>query len=114
MDPTFAAYVSDEKGNLLGLSEVRERLIKGLPLVLNDDANWNHKQKETKEMYLNSYMAKNLYQLECPVEFRFGEESEGGKWSKYIILVPHGFKTYRASQVSFITADENQFWKNSY
>lgn len=114
MDPTFAAYVSDERGNLLGLSEVRDRLIKGLPLVLNDDANWNHKQKETKEMYLDSYMAKNLYQLECPVEFRFGEESEGGKWSKYIILVPHGFNTYRASQVSFITADETQFWKYPY
>ena len=114
MDPTFAAYVSDEKGNLLGLSEVRDRLIKGLPLVLNDDANWNHKQKETKEMYLDSYMAKNLYQLECPVEFRFGEESEGGKWSKYIILVPHGFNTYRARQVSCITEDETQFWKNPY
>lgn len=114
MDPTFAAYVSDERGNLLGLSEVRERLIKGLPLVLNDDANWNHKQKETKQMYLDNYMAKNLYQLECPVEFRFGEESVGMQRPKYIVLVPHGFKTYRANQVDFITADENQFWKNPY
>lgn len=114
MDPTFAAYVSDDKGNLLGLLEVRERLIGGLPLVLNSDANWNHKVNETKEMYLDSYMAKNLYQMECPVEFRFGEETAGGNWSKYIILVPHGFKTYRARNVNYITEDGDQFWSHPY
>ena len=114
MDPTFAAYVSDEKGNLLGLSEVRERLVKGLPLVLNDDANWNNKNKETKAMYLDSYMAKNLYQLECPIEFRFGEESKGGKWSKYILLKPHGYDSFRARHTEYITEDENQFWQTPY
>jgi tetratricopeptide (TPR) repeat protein len=114
MDPTFAAYVMDDKGRLLGLMEVRERLIKDLPLAINDDANWNNKVKETKDMYLDDYMAKNLYQMECPVEFRFGEETAGGNWSKYIILVPHGFKTYRARNVNYITEDGDQFWSHPY
>ena len=63
MDASFAAYVTDENGLLLHPGEVRERLIKGLPLVLNEDANWNHKTKQTKEGYLENYMAKNLYML---------------------------------------------------
>jgi len=48
IDPTFDAYVMNEKGELLGLGEVRERLINGKPLLLNPEANWNkkiHKQK---------------------------------------------------------------------
>jgi len=43
MDPTFNAYVSDDKGNLLNIEEVRNRLVNGGPLVLNPDANWNNK-----------------------------------------------------------------------
>lgn len=62
MDPTFAAYLTDENGLLLHPGEVRQRLIEGRPLVLNKDANWNHKNNESKEAYLN-YMAKNLYFL---------------------------------------------------
>lgn len=33
IDPTFEAYVMDDEGNLLGIHEVRERLIHGQPLV---------------------------------------------------------------------------------
>ena len=70
----FAAYVTDENGLLLHPGEVRERLIKGLPLVLNEDANWNHKTKQTKEGYLENYMAKNLYMLDAHLESRFETE----------------------------------------
>lgn len=42
MDPTWGAYVMDEKGNLLGLSEVRDRLKTGQFVTVNEDANWNH------------------------------------------------------------------------
>ena len=31
----------NETGELLGLQEVRERLINDQPLILNPDANWN-------------------------------------------------------------------------
>ena len=45
MDPTFNAYMRDENGNYLNIEEVRERLVNGKPLVLNEDANWNKMKK---------------------------------------------------------------------
>ena len=75
VDPTFYAYVTDENGTLLGIAEVRERLIDGRTLVLNEDANWNHESQQTKEHYLENYMAKNLYYIECVTENRFNPES---------------------------------------
>ena len=89
IDPTFAAYVMDEKGMLLGLQEVRERLIKGQPLILNPDANWNKEYLQTKEYYLEEYMAKNLYRLECPVSSEYNTETgEQGKEITYVELLP--------------------------
>lgn len=64
MDPTNDAYVRDEHGTLLSIAEVRERLISDRPVILNDDANWNHVNKVTAEYYLYDYMAKNLYAFE--------------------------------------------------
>ena len=80
MDPTNEAYVMNEKGELLGISEVRERLINGKPLILNPDANWNHKMSLIKEEYLYKYMAKDLYALQCFV-------TSGGE-SKCNLLLP--------------------------
>jgi hypothetical protein len=89
IDPTFAAYVMDEKGNLLGIGEVRERLIKDLPLILNPDANWNRNVLQTKEHYLDEYMAKNLYRLETPVHSQYNMETfKPGKTIEYIELLP--------------------------
>jgi hypothetical protein len=60
MDPTNNAYVMDENKNLLGIAEVRERIIKNQPLLVNDDANWNNREKITKEFYLDTYMVKTF------------------------------------------------------
>ncbi|MDR0547706.1 MAG: transglutaminase-like domain-containing protein [Dysgonamonadaceae bacterium] len=75
MDPTNDAYVMNEKGELLSIEEVRERLINGKPLILNPDANWNNKISKTKEDYLERYMAKNLYRLETPVRSEYDTET---------------------------------------
>jgi len=89
IDPTFDAYVMDEKGNLLGIQEVRERLIKGQALILNADANWNRTSLQTKEHYLEYYMAKNLYRLETPLVSEYNTESwEKGKEITYVELLP--------------------------
>lgn len=106
MDPTFAAYVSDENGQLLSIAEVRQRLIDGLPLVLNADANWNHENTQAKEYYLESYMAKNLYVLSCWQHSTF--ETEGtGLGQRSIALIPPGF-TYHGNQS--VTTDDRQFF----
>lgn len=89
IDPTFDAYVMDDKGNLLGIQEVRERLIKGQPLVLNADANWNRTSLQTKEHYLEYYMAKNLYRVETPLVSEYNTETwEKGKEVTYVELFP--------------------------
>ncbi len=89
IDPTFDAYVMNEKGELLGMEEVRERLINDKPLILNPEANWNHKNSQTKEYYLFNYMAKNLYRLECPVSSEYDTETkQQGKTVKYVQLLP--------------------------
>jgi len=89
IDPTFDAYVMNEKGELLSIEEVRERLIEDKTLILNPDANWNNQSAQTKEDYLGNYMSKNLYMLECPASSEYNmETSSAGKTNIYIRLIP--------------------------
>ena len=111
VDPTFYAFVTDENGTLLGIAEVRERLIDGRPLVLNEDANWNHESQQTKEHYLENYMAKNLYYLECVTENRFNPESRyRDTGSSYVKLVPSDEKEESSERMVF-THDADYFWQ---
>ena len=123
IDPTFCAYVMDEKGQLLGLEEVRERLIEDKPLIINPDANWNHKASETKDYYLGYYMAKNLYRLECPVSSEYDTEtSAAGKKIMYVDLLPLDYfnqkpdrsestnTTNQTTLISYNTNNPALFW----
>ena len=118
MDPTFNAYVSDDKGNLLNIEEVRQRLVNGDPLVLNDDANWNNKQKETKEYYLGYYMSKNLYWLKCSAKSEWNLEtySKDKAPVDYINLYPGTYNTIHSTkksnqwQTQYATNNPDDFW----
>lgn len=123
IDPTFDAYVMDEKGNLLGIQEVRERLVNGQPLVLNADANWNRENLQTKEDYLENYMAKNLYRLQTPLISKYDTETwKSGKEIIYVEILPlDGIEqtpqkkeqTNNSTGVKFIyykTNNPNLFW----
>jgi hypothetical protein len=89
IDPTTDAYVMDEKGNVLGIQEVRERLVNGQPLILNADANWNRELLQTKEDYLEYYMAKNLYRMQTPLVSEYNTETwASGKEVTYVELLP--------------------------
>lgn len=108
VDPTFCAYVTDENGLWLHPGEVRERLQAGKKLILNEDANWNHKSKQTVEGYLEEYMAKNLYIISSNFHSRSEAEShDGTQKSESITLVPEGFK-YKWGQT---TSDDEYFWQ---
>ena len=84
MDATNNAYVMNEKGELLSIEEVRERLVNNKPLILNPDANVNRIYSVDKINYLYDYMAKNLYALEC--------FAEGGGACKGNLLLPLEYK----------------------
>jgi len=112
IDPTFAAYVKDEQGNLLSIDEVRERLIDGRDLVLNEDANWNNQSKQTKEFYLLGYMAKNLYWLQVAVNSQFNPESRyRNRVNKYVSLIPIGFTNSKMGHQGTLTHDNDYFWQ---
>ena len=112
IDPTFAAYVKDENGNFLSISEVRDRLIDGRPLLMNEDANWNNQNKQTKEGYLMSYMAKNLYWLQVPVNSQFNPESRyRNNVNKFVSLLPVGYTRSSMENMGTITHDNEYFWQ---
>lgn len=108
MDPSFAAYITDENGLLLHHGEVRERLINGKPLILNEDANWNNENKQTKEDYLENYMAKNLYTLACHLNSRTEAES-GPKTHDSVALIPSGTEYKYGSK--YVTSNDRYFWQ---
>ena len=112
MDPTFNAYVTDENGTMLGIGEVRERLINGTPLHLNDDANWNNKQKQTKEYYLEYYMAKNLYRLQCVLKSDYSTETpmKGRPSPVYVSLDPSSTPESKTEQRR-TTNNAEYFWQ---
>ena len=124
MDPTQDAYVTNEQGQLLGIAEVRQRLIGGLPLLLNPTANWNNKVTATVQEYLGQYMTKNLYQLERPTESaRDLETRRVGKVLHYVRLVPveaydpqHPTHTSTGKTITIVThytTDADAFWESS-
>lgn len=118
MDPTFNAYVSDAQGSLLNVEEVRAKLIAGDPLVLNGDANWNNKDKKTKEDYLDYYMSKNLYWINCDVKNEWDIETRGiGKPLLEVVhLYPGGFTRIKGDKVTdkkditYATNNAVYFW----
>ena len=100
IDPTMDAWVTDEDGTMLSIAEVRERLIKDLPLVLCETANWNHESQQTKEYYLEYYMAKNLYYFVCKKYSQFNPESDyrPNPAEEDIRLIPVGFVNNRSAE----------------
>lgn len=109
VDPTFAAYVTDENGLLLHPGEVRYRLQHDLPLILNSDANWNNQSAETKEDYLDNYMAKNLYIISANLLNQSEPEGKSDHMQGYIgALVPQE-SNYKNAH--YITTDPDWFWQ---
>ncbi len=110
IDPTFDAWVTDENGTLLSIAEVRERLINDQPLVLCETANWNHESPQTKEDYLETYMAKNLYYFVCKKLNRFNPESlyRNNDPEGDVRLMPVGFVNNNRNCET--TTDPEVFW----
>ncbi len=120
MDPTFNAYVTDAKGNLLNIEEVRQRLVAGGDdLVLNNDANWNNKSKQTKAYYLGYYMSKNLFWLQCSSKSEWDIESpkSGNAAIDYINLYPGSFNSIHknvkssGTRVQYAISNPDYFWQ---
>jgi len=121
MDPQENAYVMDEKGNLLGIAEVRQRLVDGKPLVLNKTANY-HQVPTKKEVYLYKFMAEHIYRMICPLNSEYNSQTRDGKPLSYVELLPlksippaiDGFETKQYPDytvTSYHTSNDVLFWK---
>lgn len=118
MDPTFNAFVSDEKGNLLSIEEVRDKLVKGEELSVNADANWNNQEKQTKAHYLDYYMSKNLFWINCAAKSEWDLETSGSGKQPYVIidLFPGSYTTLKGDQsesktrINYATNNAAYFW----
>lgn len=112
VDPTQNAWVTDENGTMLGIHEVRERLRNGQPLILNEEANWNNRNRTTAEEYLYDYMAKNLYYVVCSLRSQYGTEDRAGNSDpvRYVSLMPVGYTNEREKN-TLIVNDPDWFWQ---
>ena len=117
MDPSNNAYVTDEAGTLLGPDEVRNRLVKDQPVVINKDANLNNKPITDKQ-YLYDYMTKNLYWFQTPLHSGFNSETpQVNKSVNYVALFPTGFTPYGSADIrlttgtAYMTTSSNYFWQ---
>jgi transglutaminase-like putative cysteine protease len=119
MDPTLETYVKDNKGNLLSIAEVRERLINGLSVFAAPEINVNGEPVEDGGAgYLYDYMTKNLFRISIPLFSLPAYEMNPRKIRIYIELLPEGYNprnvkfheiTGKYSSVIY-TTDDKQFW----
>ena len=111
IDPTNNAWVTDDRGNMLSIQEVRERLISGQPVQVNEEANWNNQKKTMTEEYLYDYMAKNLFYLESWTRYGFNTESDYENLINYIFLQPTGCESSQRRPRNLSVNDDRYFWQ---
>jgi hypothetical protein len=125
IDPSIGGFAMNEKGNLLSIEEVREKLTSDKPVILNANASWNKENLETTNHYFYEYMAKNLYRMESPLVSQ--SDAETWKNQKEVIsveLLPLDAKNQEPQKVENInsktgtkfinykTNNPNIFWEN--
>ena len=111
IDPTNNAWVTDDRGNMLSIQEVRERLRSDQPVRVNEEANWNNEKKTTTEEYLYNYMAKNLFYLESWTRYGFNTESDHENLINYIFLQPTGCESSQKRPRNLSVNDDRYFWQ---
>ena len=108
----------NEDGEMLSIAEVREYIRTDKPLKINEEANWNNRSKQTKEYYIDRYMAKNLYYIVCMDWARFNAETviDGRKY-RYIALMPYDMINSKTNSVGWNdlrVCDDKWFWQSPY
>jgi len=121
MDPTFETFVTDENGNYLNFEEVRDRLIKDLPVKVAKEINWNGiPYADVAGDYLKEYMAKNLFRIEYWADSFSGIEN----YNKKTVLIelqpvtydpdnPNNGKIVNGVKYDHLIINNSQlFWQN--
>jgi hypothetical protein len=125
MDADFGVYVTDKKGAILGVAEIRRRLIAQEPLVVKDvDAPpsfwaraWGRVRNFADGTNYLWYLRKNIFKIECPQNSLFNLAAEPHRL--YFQLIPDGYReellqapkiTEKGNKIVFMN-DEGSFWQ---
>lgn len=125
MDPDFGVYVTDEKGAILGIAEIRSRLIAGQPLVVKPVGPqpgflaqaWSNVRSFIDGTSYFWYLSKNIFKVECQQYSRFNQAAHPNR--VYFDLIPDGYReellrepkiTERGNKVVYLN-DEGLFWQ---
>ncbi len=118
MDPDMRGYFMDEQGQLLGVQEIRQRMISGDPLIVSDDiVPW---ARRLGKNFYKWYISKNIFRYDCPQYSVFDYESQASG-RVYIQLIPDGYHedwllepriTERGNTIVYIN-DAARFWQAS-
>ena len=110
IDTDMRRYITDKKGNLLSLAEIREHFINDKKIVVYYD----FESPSSRISYYYAYMAKNTYWFCRWGDLGFYQEDyktfpESKLRSRYYALVPEGFETFSGREIT--TNDSEQFWR---
>jgi hypothetical protein len=122
MDPDFGVYVTDEKGNILGVMEIRRRLISGEPLKVQHPGRscleiaWGDVHNFIQGVDYPWFLSEFVFKIRCPKYSRFGQGTESVR--EYFELIPDGYRPERLGQAEladrgkkiYSTNDEDAFW----
>ncbi len=124
MDPDFGVYVTDEKGVILGVAEIRHRLIAGEPLEVKGldtsesalERTWGDVQNFFQGVDYPWFLSAFIFKIQCPQVSRFNQRSMPDK--VYFELLPDGYReellresgATKRGKVVYVN-DEELFWQ---
>ncbi|MFC2082841.1 transglutaminase-like domain-containing protein [Candidatus Bipolaricaulota bacterium] len=121
LDPDMRGHLANSSNELLGIAEIRDRLVRGDPLVVNDDINmagigWMPLQ--LKRALYRTYIAKNIFRVAC-----YQQSPAAGAISPsdrlVFELIPDGFhpewlklpRTSTNGSIRVFVNDAEGFWR---
>lgn len=125
MDPDFGVHVTNEEGAILGISEIRRRLVAGKPLVVkpvDPPPNFLARARSNVRDFIDGtsylwYLRKNIFKVECPQNSLFNQRAKPNRL--HFQLIPDGYReellqgpkiTENGYTVIFMN-DEGSFWQ---
>jgi hypothetical protein len=124
MDPDMGVYLTDERGILLGVSEIRSRMIAGRPLRVKDvdESGWFERARGEWSNFVRGvdylwFLSDFLFKIRCPQRSVFNLASEPNR--VMVELLPDGYREelLREPRVTetgrkiIVINDEHLFWQ---
>jgi hypothetical protein len=125
MDPDFGVYMTDENGIILGVAEIRSRLISGKPLMEKELGHrrsglanaWANLQNFIDGSNYTWFLSDFMFKIRCPQNSIFDQASKPDR--VYFELIPDGYRgellqepkiTETGKKIIYLN-DEGLFWQ---